>query len=274
MKKPIDIDAILTPIAADNPAGEDLRYSPIYHEISEARREDDTLDRGDWQRKLKKADWDRVIELCVEALREKTIYIDENPIVGTITRYRCGLWPMADWSCRWMRKEAKQRFQLGELDINQDLDEKDWLLLNQAVDYWQTRCVNNITNRTFTEVTGINAAEQLFKPGAISQGVPHFPLGLIILDYGKVISNGMSAIIAEAEEKLASLPLERYESFAKRDFYKAALICLKASVSFAHRYAGLARTMASAEPSLERKKLLEEIAETYLRFSWSKPSAK
>ena len=72
MKQSIDVDALLAPIPGDNPAGEDLRYSPVYDEISEARREDDTLDRGQWQRDLKKADWDRVVKLCVAALVEKT----------------------------------------------------------------------------------------------------------------------------------------------------------------------------------------------------------
>jgi type VI secretion system protein ImpA len=72
MKQSIDVDALLAPIPGDNPAGEDLRYSPVYDEITEARREDDTLDRGQWQRDLKKADWDRVVKLCVAALVEKT----------------------------------------------------------------------------------------------------------------------------------------------------------------------------------------------------------
>lgn len=68
MKKSVDVDVILSPIPGDNPAGEDVRYAPIYDEINEARRADDTLERGDWQRELKKADWDRVIGLCVETL--------------------------------------------------------------------------------------------------------------------------------------------------------------------------------------------------------------
>lgn len=72
MKRVIDIDAILVPIPGDNPAGEDLRYSPVYDEIKEARRADDLLDRGDWQREIKTADWDRVITLAVEALTKRS----------------------------------------------------------------------------------------------------------------------------------------------------------------------------------------------------------
>jgi type VI secretion system protein ImpA len=72
MKRTIDIDAILGPLPGDNPAGENLRYTPVYDEIKEARRADDPLDRGDWDREIKTADWDKVIALSVEALTEKT----------------------------------------------------------------------------------------------------------------------------------------------------------------------------------------------------------
>ncbi|MCD4805762.1 MAG: type VI secretion system protein TssA, partial [Desulfobacterales bacterium] len=72
MKRKIDIEAILAPIPGDNPAGEDLRYSPAYDQIKEARRADDLLDRGDWQREIKTSDWDAVIATTVEALINKS----------------------------------------------------------------------------------------------------------------------------------------------------------------------------------------------------------
>jgi type VI secretion system protein ImpA len=72
MKRAIDIDAILAPIPGDNPAGENLRYAPVYDEIKEARRADDPLDRGDWDREIKTSDWDKVIALSLEALTEST----------------------------------------------------------------------------------------------------------------------------------------------------------------------------------------------------------
>ncbi len=72
MKKVIDIDALLVPIPGENPAGEDLRYSPIFDDLKEARRADDPLDRGDWKREIKTSDWDRVITIAVEALAKKS----------------------------------------------------------------------------------------------------------------------------------------------------------------------------------------------------------
>ena len=68
----IDIDAILTPIDGENPAGENLRYTATYDAIQEARREDDDLDRGDWDREVKTADWPEVLRLGTEALTTAT----------------------------------------------------------------------------------------------------------------------------------------------------------------------------------------------------------
>jgi type VI secretion system protein ImpA len=68
----IDIEALLQPIAGENPAGENLQYSGLHDEIREARRAEDNLSQGDWQRDVKTADWDRVVELSTDALSNKT----------------------------------------------------------------------------------------------------------------------------------------------------------------------------------------------------------
>ena len=41
----IDIEALLSPIAGENPAGESLQYTPVYDEIREARRSEDPMRR-------------------------------------------------------------------------------------------------------------------------------------------------------------------------------------------------------------------------------------
>ncbi|MEN6475677.1 MAG: type VI secretion system protein TssA [Syntrophaceae bacterium] len=69
---PVEMEAVLAPIKGDNPAGEDLRYTPVYEQIREARKEDDLLSQGDWQREVKRADWNTVIQVAAEALAEKS----------------------------------------------------------------------------------------------------------------------------------------------------------------------------------------------------------
>jgi len=67
----IDLEALLQPIPGENPSGENLRYSGLYDELSEARREDEALNQGDWQTDLKVADYRRVMDLALPALTTK-----------------------------------------------------------------------------------------------------------------------------------------------------------------------------------------------------------
>lgn len=60
-----ELAPLLLPVAADRPAGEDLRYDPLYDTLRELRRADDaSLPQGVWKHDLKKADWR---ELAAEA---------------------------------------------------------------------------------------------------------------------------------------------------------------------------------------------------------------
>jgi len=67
-----DLEALLAPIAGENPAGESLQYSGLHDEIREARRADDNLAQGDWQHETKAADFHQVLSLAVPALSAKT----------------------------------------------------------------------------------------------------------------------------------------------------------------------------------------------------------
>lgn len=67
-----DVDALLAPIGGDNPAGESLQYVGLYDEIREARRAEDNLAQGDWQRESKVADWGKVENLATGALSSRT----------------------------------------------------------------------------------------------------------------------------------------------------------------------------------------------------------
>lgn len=67
------LERLLSPISPEFPAGELLRYEGTYDRIREARREDDaSLSQGVWKTTLKKADWDQVERLCLEALEHQT----------------------------------------------------------------------------------------------------------------------------------------------------------------------------------------------------------
>ncbi len=69
----LEIDKYLVPFPGDNPAGEALRYEGTYDSIQEARQEEPAeLPQGIWERELKKANWEQVKSLCLEALETRS----------------------------------------------------------------------------------------------------------------------------------------------------------------------------------------------------------
>ena len=68
----INVDECLVPIPGENPSGQSLAYELVYDELREARRSEDDSHQGDWQRRIKTADWERVIELGTELLQNQT----------------------------------------------------------------------------------------------------------------------------------------------------------------------------------------------------------
>jgi type VI secretion system protein ImpA len=63
---------LLNPIPGDNPSGADLRYDPVYEKIKEARRQDDDLAQGAWQKERKVADYPLVLKLTQDTLATRT----------------------------------------------------------------------------------------------------------------------------------------------------------------------------------------------------------
>lgn len=82
------------------------------------------------------------------------------------------------------------------------------------------------------------------------------------LDYEKVLERGFNGIKGEAEEKLASLnPYDRKNNYEKLPFLQSVIIVCQAMVTFAKRYANLARSMAKNNANKQRSKELLQIAE-------------
>jgi type VI secretion system protein ImpA len=68
-----DIEALLSPIPGDLPAGPSMRYDPLYMGIRSAREEEDAkLPMREWERPLKKADWRAVADSSCNLLRSRS----------------------------------------------------------------------------------------------------------------------------------------------------------------------------------------------------------
>lgn len=84
---------------------------------------------------------------------------------------------------------------------------------------------------------------------------------LIVVNYARVINEGLNKIIEDAGEELRNLRYTSADAIKKADFLKSVIISAQAIVRIANRFAGLAAEMAEREKDQARKKELERIAE-------------
>ena len=77
----LDFEALLKPIAADKPAGESLRYDGVYDAIQDARREEDALPMGDWEREVN-WHWNAVISLAMGYFGQEKQRLADRCVVG------------------------------------------------------------------------------------------------------------------------------------------------------------------------------------------------
>ena len=68
---PVNVESLLEPIPGAEPCGSDLRSHPIYIQIREARREEDTFAQGVWAHDIKGADYGLALKLAKEALSKR-----------------------------------------------------------------------------------------------------------------------------------------------------------------------------------------------------------
>jgi pyruvate formate-lyase/glycerol dehydratase family glycyl radical enzyme len=203
-------------------------------------------------------------------LDNKTIFIeDDELIVGNVASERMGIeadaptWP----------KEDMEELKGGAVAIS----DEDASLLRSLDDYWMGK------GRTLWERAGqLYGNERLwpFMQSGIflppmktpEEGIGYglagggwglgMGLSLIVVDYEKVLNEGLNRIIKEAEEELRKLRFTSKDAIIKADFLKSVLVANGAIVRIANRFGNLADEMVMKEANLKRRKELEIIAET------------
>jgi formate C-acetyltransferase len=191
-------------------------------------------------------------------LNGMSLYIDHNPIVGNLSKYRVGMVPYPEYSCSWMKKELEAITAFGRVPLSQE----DQELLIEVADYWEDR-------NTYTMTREIHAWKYQGEPTRnelqFSAGVWIIPVGVppgrISVDYEKVLNKGLNGVIAEAQQQLSSLPIGTSEAISKKDFLEAVITSCNAVTNFAIRYANLTADMAQNESDPTRKKELEDISQ-------------
>lgn len=186
---------------------------------------------------------------------EKTIFIDENPIVGYLTKYKYGVQIYPEGSCQWMQRTNEFWCQTGMAPVTPEV--REWI--DKSVEKWKETNVFNMTQKVVQQSLGVDI-RNLSKCGI---GLELAPGGTqeVVPDYSKVLNKGLKGIIAEVEEQEAKLDVGN-DGLSMWNFYQAVRITLDGMITLAQRYSALARQMVNEEKDLSRRHELERIAKT------------
>lgn len=199
-------------------------------------------------------------KLLERVLTKKDIFLDGNPVVGTMTGMRAGVYPYPEWQVNWIKDEIDmiKMSSLGEVNIPEETQE----VLKKVYKNWKGNTTYDRANKLYKDIYGENA-ELLVRSGWIYP-VNDNSTGSGACNYAKVINKGLSGILAEIDEQLETMP-KKAATPPKLEFYRASKIALNAVIAYANRYADLAEATAKTENCPKAKAELLEIAEVCRR---------
>jgi len=179
---------------------------------------------------------------------------DDELIVGCRTSKLKGapLFPENKW--KWIEGDL-ERF--GERALQGVLitEEEQRELSQDILPFWRGRTVEDRLEERLPPDVAEDMDKYVFAMVLeITYGIGHFTM-----NHPRVLKQGLSGIIAEAEERYNALtPEERLED--KGLFYDAVIRSLRATIRFANRYADLAASLAEEEREPQRARELRTIA--------------
>lgn len=182
---------------------------------------------------------------------------DEELIAGNRTvKPRAGIMS-PEMDPYWLLKELEQfpsrpqdRFEISEQDKQTYRD--------HLYPYWEKRSMKDFINSQMTDEVKTAVGTQIFSVNQTDKGQGH-----IIIDYPRLLSNGLGALVAQMHEHCARDP--------QNTFYQAALLLLEASQRHILRYALLAEQMVEYCPDPERRQELLAIADISRHNAQHKP---
>jgi formate C-acetyltransferase len=159
-----------------------------------------------------------------------------------------------EFSCKWVEEEL-DRFEKRTADvflISEDVKEK----LRTVFTYWNGKTTNEIASNMMPPESLEAHNDVVYTVGNyFYNGVGH-----ISADYNKVLTLGLNAVIAQAEEKLTEIDIADSTQLKKMHFLHSVVTANKAVIAFANRFAVLAEKLAVSCEDSGRKAELTEIA--------------
>ena len=188
---------------------------------------------------------------------EKEIFIDNNPIVGTLTKFKYGAYLFPEFGSGWMRKVKESiRVPRGSAPVTEEV--REWL--EKAEAYWRKKNVFSLTREIVLQKLGVDI-RVLQKCGVVTEITAAGFIGTIP-DYAMVVNEGFDSLLARIEEDKNGLNIGDPEGLQTFSFYQAVALTLRGMIRLAERYADLAEQTALKEGDPLRKIELERIART------------
>ncbi|HGH4678530.1 TPA: formate C-acetyltransferase [Enterobacter bugandensis] len=167
---------------------------------------------------------------------------DEELIAGNRTvKPRAGIMS-PEMDPYWLLKEL-DRFATRPQDRFEISDEDKQTYRDVLYPYWENRSMKDFINSQMTDEVKTAVGTQIFSINQTDKGQGH-----IIIDYPRLLNNGLGVLVAELREHCAR---DQHNTF-----YAAALILLEASQRHILRYAALAEELARVSDAPRREELL------------------
>jgi len=193
-----------------------------------------------------------------DILSQMSIYIlDDEIIVGNQASEPRAAPVFPEYSTNWIEEELDH---LSQRSFDRFLiTEQNKRNLRRKLRYWKRKTHEE---RTQLVLGDIEVFEKAHNTGAIyAKYLLHEGDGHLIVNYEKVLRNGLRGIKNQAIRELERLNLTDLKDVKKRSFLLSIPIVCDAAVLFAKRFSDKARELANNTIDPNRKRELEEISE-------------
>ncbi len=191
-------------------------------------------------------------------LSKMTIRIEDSELlIGNATSKRVAgpMLPEVTW--KWYLDEM-ETLSSREVDSFQPMSEKDKARAREALIYWKGKSLYD------KWICAVPDEIKRLKDKSWAPGGANPYMGIHLAHccpgFDKVTRDGLNKILEKIDDVKTNLDLTKIKDFNSSVFLDAVRIVVNAVVTFAHRYADLARKMAAEEADSHRKRELEKIA--------------
>lgn len=176
-------------------------------------------------------------------------------VVGsaTVSPRSCQVFP--EYSFEWLENE----FDTVETRAADPfyISEKTKAELHEVYKYWKGKTTSDLATSYMRPETLTAIEHNMFTPGNyFYNGIGH-----VTVDYGKILRGGFKGIIAEAKAELETVNPGDVNCCGKTAFLEAVIECAEAAITYAKRYAKLAKEEAENCADSKRREELLKIAE-------------